>query len=467
MDNITLSDVCVRPDTSLRESMQTIDKSGLGIVFITDADGELRGTATDGDIRRGILSGQSLSTAVSEVATADPIAIQADWDDTDLSEKVSIQQIEQKTDEFGTLTVPVLDGDEVVDITFLDENASRIDSSASGMNQTSVDTVLVIGGAGYIGSVLCEKLLSQGYNVRVLDNLLYEDTGIEQFFGDDRFTFIEGDMRSIEDLVDAMNGADAAVHLGALVGDPASSIDPQETLEVNYHATALAARIAKYHQINRFLFASTCSVYGQADDPETLLTEESPLNPVSLYAKSKIQSERALTELSDENFSPTILRMATVYGLSPRMRFDLVVNILSAKAQTEGTIPIFGGKQYRPNVHVADAAQAYIDCIEAPIEDVSGEVFNVGSNEQNYQIEEIGYIISERYPDAEIDFDREQEDERSYQVDFSKIERVLGYETEHTIGESSEAIGEAIADDRFDDYTSDRYSNYRTLEDTI
>jgi nucleoside-diphosphate-sugar epimerase len=271
-------------------------------------------------------------------------------------------------------------------------------------------------------------------------------------------------MRSIERIVESIKGVDAVIHLGALVGDPASSIDSQKTLELNYHSVEMAANICKYHQINRFIFASTCSVYGLPENPEELLSEGDALNPVSLYAQSKVESERALLNLSDDNFSPTIFRMATIYGLSERMRFDLVVNILTAKAYHEGAIPIFGGKQYRPNVHVRDASQAYIDCLEAPINEVDREIFNVGSNEQNYQIEEIGEMVSEVFPDAELDFQRDNEDDRSYQVDFSKIRSTLGFEPEHTIKDGVREIRDAVEEGRFENFEDPKYSNYKTLE---
>jgi nucleoside-diphosphate-sugar epimerase len=159
--------------------------------------------------------------------------------------------------------------------------------------------------------------------------------------------------------------------------------------------------------------------------------------------------------------------MATIYGLSPRMRFDLVVNILTAKAHHENVVPIFGGDQYRPNVHVRDAARAYIACLEAPIGDVSSEIFNVGCTEQNYQIGEIGEIIADEFPEANIDWQREKEDERSYRVDFSKIHDVLDYEVCETVASGSREIAAALSEERFQDYTEEKYSNYRTIESEL
>lgn len=455
-------DLTVPSTATLKEAMQAIDKNTLGAVFVIGFNGRFVGVATDGDIRRGILDGVSIDAPIKNVMNDNPLFIYDSWSDERLDEWIVTPEVREKLPEHRDLPIPVLnESDEVLDFVYLSEAGNIVTESES--LSRSVETVLIIGGAGYIGSVLAEMLVERGYEVHVLDNLLYGRQGIEALLNTDAFTLIEGDMRSIETIMDAIQGVDAVVHLGGLVGDPASRIDSQKTLELNYHSTKLVAEICKYHQINRFLFASTCSVYGK-DENEDLLTETSSLNPISLYAKSKIESERALLDMRDGNFSPTILRKATVYGLSPRMRFDLVVNILTAKAYEEGTIPIFGGKQYRPNVHVRDAARAYIDCLEAPIDAVSGEVFNVGSNEQNYRIEQVGEIISECFPDAEIDKQRQKTDERSYRVDFSKIRNVLDYKVNHSLQDGCLEIKKALENGKFDDFSDKIYSNYRTLE---
>ncbi|MFC7076755.1 NAD-dependent epimerase/dehydratase family protein [Haloarcula halophila] len=460
---VEVSSLIVDISSSLRETMQAIDQTGLGIAFVTE-NSELVGVVTDGDIRTGILRGMSIDDPVEQVVNDDPILLRNSWEDQQRRRKLRRRDIESKVRHHGSLVVPVIDDQRrVVDFEFISADTEILSRPQSYTG--SVSTVLVIGGAGYIGSVLSRCLLEDGYRVRVLDKAVYGTAGISDLRTNDRFTFIKGDMRSIETVSEAITGVDAVVHLGALVGDPASEIDPQKTLEMNYHSTRMIANICKYHQINRFIFASTCSVYGKSHDATKLLTEEDSLNPVSLYAKTKIESEQALLDMADGNFSPTVFRMATIYGLSPRMRFDLVVNILSAKAHFENTIPIFGGDQYRPNVHVRDAARAYIAAIEAPIDDVGGEIFNVGSNAQNYRIAEVGRQIADVFPDAEIDFHRDKEDDRSYQVDFSKIHETLGYEVEETIQSGCWEIRDTLEVGEFADYTTERYSNYKTLED--
>ena len=214
-------------------------------------------------------------------------------------------------------------------------------------------SVLVIGGAGYIGSALLPKLLAEGYRVRVLDLFLYGTNPIASVLDHPELEIVRADFRRVDALVAGMQGVDHLVHLGGIVGDPACAIDEDLTIDVNLAATRLIGEVAKGNGIKHFVFASTCSVYGAADE---LLTENSALNPLSLYARSKVASEKLLLEMADDRFTPIIVRFGTIHGLSGRTRFDLVVNLLSAKAVFEGCITVFGGDQWRPFLHVDDAA---------------------------------------------------------------------------------------------------------------
>jgi len=322
--------------------------------------------------------------------------------------------------------------------------------------------VLIIGGAGYIGSILVRGLLRRGYNVTVLDALLYGDEGIRTLYREPGFEFIKGDLRDIGAIVGAMQGIDAVVHLAALVGDPACDINERLTLEINLAATRMIADVAKGCGVRRFIFASTCSVYGASD---SLLTEESPLNPMSVYARSKIASERALLALADVRFSPTILRFATVFGLSPRARFDLVVNILAAQAALEKRITIGGGRQWRPFIHVADTAESIIRSLEAPETAVKGEVFNVGSDQENYQIDQVAKFVRVVVPEVEVDTRDGDIDLRDYRVSFTKFQKHVGFLPRRTVHEGIREIVSAVRSGFITDYRNPRYSNYKTLSD--
>lgn len=322
-------------------------------------------------------------------------------------------------------------------------------------------TVLVIGGAGYIGSALLPKLLATGYRVRVLDAFLYGTGPVEEFLEHPRLEFIRADFRHIDALVRAMRGVDHVVHLGGIVGDPACAIDEELTVDVNLTATRLIAEVAKGHGIKHFIFASTCSVYGAGSE---VLDENSVLRPLSLYARSKVASERVLLDMGDDTFTPVIVRFGTIYGLSGRTRFDLVVNVLAAKAVFEGAITVFGGSQWRPFLHVDDAALAISQLLRRPAGS-GAEIFNVGSNKENYTIEQVAEIVKKYVPEAEIHKLGNDQDRRDYRVSFSKIEALVGFKPKWTVEDGVRQVVEAIKAGQVADYTEMRYSNEKFLNE--
>jgi nucleoside-diphosphate-sugar epimerase len=323
-----------------------------------------------------------------------------------------------------------------------------------------IRSVLVIGGAGYIGSALLPKLLEKGYRVTLLDLLLYGTEPIKEFINHPRLKILKEDFRQIDKVVEATQGVDAVIHLGGIVGDPACALDEDLTTEINLMATRMTAEVCKGSGVSRFIFASTCSVYGAS---EVKLDEKSQLNPVSLYARSKIASEKVLMSMADDRFAPVILRFGTIYGLSGRTRFDLVVNLLTAKAVVDKQITIFGGDQWRPFLHVDDAATSLMQVLEAPLPLVRNQVFNVGSNEQNYTIRQIGEIIHELVPEAEIVSMKSDLDPRNYWVNFNRIQNTLGFVPEKTIQQGVKQVIEAIRSGKVIDYKDAQYSNVKFL----
>ncbi len=325
-----------------------------------------------------------------------------------------------------------------------------------------IHRVLVIGGAGYIGSALLPKLLERGYYVRVLDLLLYGTDPISDLLTHPRIEVLQADFRCVDKVVEAMRDVDAVIHLGAIVGDPACALDEQLTIEVNLMATRMIAEVAKGCGVSRFIFASTCSVYGACDE---VLNERSALNPVSLYARSKIASERVLMSMTDERFAPTIVRFGTIYGLSGRTRFDLVVNLLTAKAVVEGQITIMGGDQWRPFVHVDDAALAVYKILISPFASVRNEIFNVGSDEQNFTIQDVGEIIQRQVPTAKLIDMGSDSDRRNYRVNFGKIRKALGFVPRWTVERGIQQVIEAFQAGKITDYRDARYSNVKFLKE--
>jgi len=322
--------------------------------------------------------------------------------------------------------------------------------------------VLVTGGAGYIGNYIVEELLENGHDVRVLDNFLFGDSALSPFRDHENLDVHEGDIRHIEDLSYAMEDREAVVHMAGIVGDPACSVNEQATQAVNVEATKALVEVCKLHGIERLVFASTCSVYGASELME--LNEGSFLNPLSLYAESKIESENIIFhethgEFTDSDITATHLRLGTLFGWSRRMRFDLVVNLLTAKAVLEDDIPVYGGEQYRPLVHAHDAARAFVAVLEAPEERVDHQVFNVGDNDLNYQIKEVGRIVEEQIPGAEVRFVEHKEDERTYRVSFDKINHILGWEAEKSIEDGVREIRAWMEEENVTDYERDAFRN--------
>ena len=323
-----------------------------------------------------------------------------------------------------------------------------------------IRNVLVIGGAGYIGSALLPKLLERGYRVRLVDLLLYGTEPIEKWLDHPHLEIMQADFRQIDKVVEAMRDVDAVIHLGGIVGDPACALDEELTIDINLMATRMVAEVAKGSGVGHFIFASTCSVYGAGD---RMLDERSELNPVSLYARSKIASEKVLLKMADDRFAPVILRFGTIYGLSGRTRFDLVINLLTAKAVVDNEITIYGGDQWRPFLHVDDAARAVLHVLETPLSLVRNQTFNVGSNEQNFTIRQIGEIIHKYVPTARIISKGSDVDRRNYWVSFNKISKTLGFAPNWTVEQGVEQVIAAIESGKVYDYKNAKYSNVKFL----
>jgi nucleoside-diphosphate-sugar epimerase len=290
--------------------------------------------------------------------------------------------------------------------------------------RNDVNRVLVTGGAGYLGSILVAQLLESGFKVRVLDSLLFGDDSFKELKSNGNFELIRGDVRDVEIVVRTMTGCDAVIHLAGIVGDHACNENQQLAQEVNRAATRMLVDVAPRCGVRRFLFASSCSVYGSSD---RRVDECSKTRPLSLYAQTKIDSERILLSARTGEFAPTIFRLGTLFGLSPRMRFDLVVNLLVARAISTGRITINNGWQWRPFVHVRDAARAFLICLKMPASFVSGELFNTGSNSLNLQIKKLGDAVAKLVPDTTITSLFNRLDRRSYRVSFDKICDGLGF----------------------------------------
>lgn len=320
--------------------------------------------------------------------------------------------------------------------------------------------ILVTGVAGYIGSVLTQKLLRKNYEVIGIDNLSFGGESLISFYGNPLFTFLKGDIRDVDFIQKILPDVTDIVHLAAIVGDPACSKQPQLATEINWIASKTLFDFANSSKnIKRFIFASTCSNYGKMDG-DVYLNEDSPLKPVSLYAELKVKFEQYLLSTDKINgLITTALRFSTVYGISPRIRFDLTVNEFMREVALGKKLEIFGEQFWRPYSHVEDLANACILVMESESSLVDEEVFGVGDTHENYQKKMIAEEILKIVPDADINYIARTEDPRDYRVDFSKIKNKLGYKITKTVPIGLREIHSLLSDCLLEDPYSKKYQN--------
>ncbi len=288
--------------------------------------------------------------------------------------------------------------------------------------------ILVTGGAGYIGSVLVRILLNKGYHVRAFDSLKFGGDALYDVAQHPAFEFMRGDLRVDTDIDRALNGVDHVAHLAAIVGDPACSKFSDEAQEVNWAASVKLFEKAEAAGLERFVFASTCSNYGKMADPNSYVDETSELRPVSLYAELKVKFENyLLKDRKDAGICATALRFSTVYGFSPRIRFDLTVNEFTRNVCLTGEQEIWGPQFNRPYCHVDDLARAVVLVLEAPQEKVKANVFNVGDTTENYSKRMLMEEIQKQLPHAKAIYVERTEDPRDYRVNCDKIKNELGF----------------------------------------
>jgi nucleoside-diphosphate-sugar epimerase len=319
--------------------------------------------------------------------------------------------------------------------------------------------ILVTGGAGYIGSLLVPKLLAAGHDVVVLDRLLFGPEPLQGQAGRPGYRLVTGDVRDRHLVDHLLHDRDAVIHLAAIVGEAACKADPRLAVETNLTATQQVAEATVAAGIARFVFASTCSVYGASGN--AILHEESPLAPTELYAETRVNAEKALAGAIRQGLRPTVLRFGTVYGVSPRTRFDLVVNLLTARALRDHAVSIYGGEQWRPFVHVDDVARALQESLEADLDRVGLQTLNVGDNRENYQMKQLGPVLATEVPGTAVTVVPEVVDARSYHVAFDKIERVLGFHAGFSVARGVREVRDAIRSGAIPDPGDRRLVNHR------
>jgi nucleoside-diphosphate-sugar epimerase len=320
--------------------------------------------------------------------------------------------------------------------------------------------ILITGGAGYIGSSLTPILLAAGHQVRVLDHLAYGGDSLLGVWCHPNFEFIRGDIRDRTTVRTALSGRNAVVHLAAVVGDPACSREPALARAINFDASLNLIEESHRAGVERFVFASTCSNYGKMKDASQYVNEQSELRPVSLYAETKVAVEQALLQSArNDNWAPTPLRFATIYGVSPRMRFDLTVNEFTMEMLLRKHLKVFGEQFWRPYIHVCDAARAIQLVLSSPASLVSGCVYNVGATDQNFQKQQLVELIRPYAPDAVIEFVHKTEDPRDYRVSFAQISNQLGFKVTRNVPQGIAEVAQLVKENVVGNFEDQKYRN--------
>lgn len=313
--------------------------------------------------------------------------------------------------------------------------------------------ILITGGAGYIGSVATRLFLSKGAKVTVLDNLLFGGEALIDLFKNPKFRFIYGDIRKKTDLESAIKDVDIVINLAALVGEPLCSKYPKLAKEINYQAACIIGDIAKKIGVKKYIFVSTCSNYGINTNEEA--TEETAVNPLSLYAETKINAEKYILSLASASFSPIVVRFATIFGISPRMRFDLLVSGFVKEAFLTKKITVYKPEVFRPLIHVNDAAKALF-LLAKTSKKIKGEVFNIGLG--NYRKKEIIEKIIARIPSVKVKLITAVKDKRDYKVSFEKIGKRLGFRAKRSLDEGIDELIQALKWNVFPNPNDSRYT---------
>ena len=327
----------------------------------------------------------------------------------------------------------------------------------------SLNSILITGGAGYVGSVLVRKLVSLGYDVKVIDSLVFGNDGISSLINEKKIEFFNLDIRETEKISSIIQNIDCVIHLAAIVGEPLCKKIPDAAKQINEFATKNLVNICKNKKVKRFIFASTCSNYGSS---QNVVNESSPVMPLSLYSECKVNSEKFILDQNSDIFETCVLRFATAHGLSPRMRFDLLVQEFIRDAIVDKKISIFGADFWRPLIHVEDMADACISVIDASSQLISGQIYNVGNDKENYTKIKLAEIIKEFITDVEIEIIKSKKDPRNYKVSFEKIKNSLNFESKYTVRDSVIEILNDIQSGKIDPRDSE-FSNMSKLTEKI
>ena len=424
----------IKENNKIRLAFQKLQGEHGKILTVINKKKSLLGVISTGDLRRAILAGYNLNDKIKKIYNRNVTYVYQEE-----LEKKKLNKSNFGSGSLGdsTFYVPVVNNNkEVKDMIPVERVLGALENKSLKQNNNKkkkLPKILILGGAGFIGTVLTSKLLEKNYHVTILDQLIYDHKIIKKNFKNKRnLNFILGDVCNLNTQIKAIKEIDIVVYLAEIVGDSVCGAKPEDALKTNYLSVLSFAHLCSHLAIDKFIYTSSCSVYG-LDKNNKLLNEKSNLNPVSHYARIKIMSEKALLSSSNNYFKPTIVRLGTVFGPSKRMRFDLVVNTMSKFAYFNNKIDVYGGDQWRPNIHVEDVADGIISIIKSKKKNVENQIFNLSNDKLNLQIIDIAKKVKNTFKNTNLNVIKTSTDPRNYKVTSKKMKNKTGFVAKKSI----------------------------------
>ena len=453
----------IKENDKISTALRKVSGSFGKIVCVVDKHKKLLGVITAGDIRRAILSGYGSNQPIKKIYNKNVSFV---FEEELKNKKLNKSYFSNNEINQSIYYVPVVDDKKKIKNILTVERIVELmeNKNYNKSKEKKLPKILIVGGAGYIGSILCKKLLKKNFYVKIVDKILYDEKVINHFKKNKNFSFLKADICDLNTQINVIKDIDAVVFLAEIVGDPACNALPEDALKTNYLSIASMAQLCSHLGISKFIYTSSCSVYG-LDKQNKLLTEKSNLNPISHYARMKIMSEKALLANKNDIFKPTILRLGTVFGPSIRNRFDLVVNTMAKNAHYEKKINLHGGDQWRPNIHVEDVADGIIAAIKSDQQKVGSKIFNLSSNKSNYQIKEIAFKAKKVFKRSKIDIQKSMIDARNYRVSSKKFYLMTGFFAKKSIVQAYKDFQKFFRTNKKFNPNNKIFSNIQVLSD--
>ncbi len=453
----------IKENDKIATALKKVSGSFGKIVCVIDDKKKLLGIITAGDIRRAILTGNDPNQSIKKIYNRNVSFI---FENELKEKKFSKSNFSNKEINQSIFYIPIVNEKKKVKNILTTERIIELmeNKSLKKQKKKKLPKVLIIGGAGYIGSVLCKKLLKKNYSVKIVDKVLYDKNVVNNFIKNKNFSFDKADICDLNTQINVIRDIDVVVFLAEIVGDPACNARPEDALKTNYLSISSMSQLCSHLGISKFIYTSSCSVYG-LDKQNRLLTEKSDLNPISHYARMKIMSEKALLANKNDIFKPTIFRLGTVFGPSLRNRFDLVVNTMAKNAHYNKKINLYGGEQWRPNIHVEDVADGIIASIKSNQKKVGNKIFNLSSDGSNFKIKDIAFAAKKVFKKSKIDIQKSMVDARNYRVSSKKFFISSGFRAKKTINQAYKDFEKLFKKNKNFNPNRKIFSNIRVLGD--